>query len=85
MNNIELCVIGRKSADFTAHLAVIRQINGLKVLKRRNKPFYDVSGTLNDEPLFLRMCGELSYLMNNCDAQIEIQDEQLRDKIVKLL
>ena len=49
MSNIEICVIGRKTPDFTSHLAEIRHISGLKVLKRRNKPFYDITGSLDHD------------------------------------
>ena len=43
MKNIRVCVIGRKTKDFIAEINSIRKIEGIKVLKRRNKPFYDIA------------------------------------------
>lgn len=78
MNNINICVSGCKTDDFTAHLGIIRKIGGLKVLKRRNKPFYDITGAVATEQDFKQMEQELSYLLTYCEAEIEINDPALR-------
>ena len=85
MNNIELCVIGRTTPAFTSHLNSIRRISGLKVVKRRNKPFYDVRGSLDSDAAFRAMCNELSFLITNCEAEIEITDKTLQERIVTVL
>lgn len=81
MNNIEICVIGRKTPDFTSHLAEIRHISGLKVLKRRNKPFYDITGSVSNAADFALMGRALSYLIANCGAELEINDKDLQARI----
>lgn len=81
MNNINICVSGCKTKDFTAHLAIIRGISGLKVMKRRNKPFYDITGAVATETDFRTMEDALSYLLTYCEAEIEINDPALRDII----
>lgn len=81
MNNINICVSGCRTDDFTAHLGVIRKISGLKVLKRRNKPFYDITGAVATEQDFQRMEQELSYLLTYCDAELVINDPALRDMV----
>lgn len=85
MTKIEICVIGFKTKEFVEHLTAIRQIDGLKVLKRRNKPFYDITGQLTTEGQFKTMGAELRYLFNNCDAQLEINDNALRERIFDIL
>ena len=83
--NIHICVIGCKTKDFTAHLADIRQIDGLKVLKRRNKPFYDITGDIQSEQAFNVMSAALSYLMTHCEAELEINDAALRDRLLLMV
>ena len=85
MMNIEICVIGRKTPDFTEQLAIIRRIEGLNVLKRRNKPFYDITGCVKNDADFSAMSETLSSLITNCGAELEIKDKILQDKIFKLL
>lgn len=85
MTNIEICVIGRKTHDFTEHLAAIRHIEGLKVLKRRNKPFYDITGAVKSDDDFALMGQALSYLIMNCGAELEINDKALQDRIFKII
>jgi hypothetical protein len=81
MTNINICVISWKSKELTAHLANIRRIQGLKVLKRRNKPFYDITGELATQQDYNKMIVALSNILNECGAEIEIKDNELRDKI----
>ena len=85
MTNIQICVIGRKTQDFTSQITAIRKIDGLKVLKRRNKPFYDITGNVSNNADFARMGQALSYLIANCDAELEINDKELQDKIDSIL
>ena len=85
MTDIEVCVIGRKTQDFTAHIAAIRRIEGLKVLKRRNKPFYDITGAVKSDDDFALMGRELSYLIMNCGAELEINNKALQDKIFRII
>ncbi len=85
MTSINICVIGRKTKDFTDQLAIIRQIDGLKVLKRRNKPFYDITGSVKDDTDFALMGKSLSSLITNCGAELEINDKQLQDRIFRIL
>ena len=84
MNNIDICLIGRKTPDFTAHLTVIRSIEGLKVVKRRNKPFYDIKGDITNNDL-TAMAKVLQYMLNYCEAEIEIKDDDLRQIIVNMV
>lgn len=81
MSNINICVISWKSKELTAYLANIRGIQGLKVLKRRNKPFYDITGELATQQDYNTMIAALSNILNECGAEIEIKDNELRDKI----
>ena len=85
MNNIDICVIGRKTADFTEHLTVIRKIEGLKVVKRRNKPFYDIRGDITNNNDLSAMAKALQYMLNNCEAEIEIKDDNLRQTILDMV
>ena len=85
MSSIDICVIGRKTPDFTEQLSIIRHIDGLKVLKRRNKPFYDITGVVNDDADFALMGKTLSYLITNCGAELEINDKQLQDRVIRML
>ncbi len=85
MNSIDICVIGRKTPDFVEQLAIIRHIDGLKVLKRRNKPFYDITGIVKDDTDFALMGRTLSNLITNCGAELEISDKQLQDRIIRML
>ena len=81
MTNINICVISWKSKELTAHLANIRRIQGLKVLKRLNKPFYDITGELATQQDYNKMIVALSNILTDCGAEIEIKDEALRDKV----
>ena len=81
MANINICVIGWKSKELTTYLAAIRNIQGLKVLKRRNKPFYDITGDLATQQDYNRMIEALSNILSECGAEIEINDDDLRAKI----
>lgn len=85
MNNIDICVIGRKTEDFTAHLTVIRKIEGLKVVKRRNKPFYDITGDITNNNDLTAMAAALQYMLNHCEAEIEIKDDNLRQTILDMV
>ena len=85
MNNIDICVIGRKTADFTAHLTVIRSKEGLKVVKRRNKPFYDITGDITNKSDLTAMAEALQYMLNHCEAEIEIKDDSLRQTILDMV
>ena len=81
MSNINICVISWKSKELTAYLGNIRQISGLKVLKRRNKPFYDITGELSSQQDYNRMIEALNNSLCECGAESEIDDDNLRDKI----
>ena len=85
MNNIDICVICRKTKDLTDRLTVIRSIEGLKVLKRRNKPFYDITGSIAEDSDLATMRQALEYLLNHCGAQIEIKDDELRQAFYEML
>lgn len=85
MTTIDICVIGRKTKDFTEQLTIIRHIDGLKVLKRRNKPFYDITGAVESDTDFALMGKTLSNLITNCGAELEISDKQLQDRIIRML
>ena len=85
MNNISICVICRKSKELTDNLTIIKSIEGLKVLKRRNKPFYDITGSVAADSDLTTMRQTLKDLLNHCGAQIEIQDEELRQLFFELL
>lgn len=85
MLKIEMCVIGFKNKDFTNRLTDIRKIKGLKVLKRRNKPFYDISGAIETDADFAAMGAALSYLLTHCNAELEINDDDLREKILTII
>lgn len=85
MTNIDICVIGRKTPDFTQQLTIIRNIDGLKVLKRRNKPFYDITGYVKDDADFALMGKTLSSLITDCGAELEINDKQLQERVFSLL
>lgn len=85
MMKIEMCVIGFKNKDFTNHLTEIRKIKGLKVLKRRNKPFYDISGEIEADADLAAMGTALSYLLTHCNAELEINDDDLREKILAII
>ena len=71
---INICIICRKTSEFIDHLAVLRGIDGIKVLKRRNKPFYDITGTIGSESDFRLIGQTLSYLITNCGAELVIDD-----------
>ena len=85
MNNIDICVIGRKTADFTAHLTVIRKIEGLKVVKRRNKPFYDITGDITNNNDLTAMAAALQYMLNHCEAELDIKDKDLQRAILEII
>ena len=85
MNNISICVICRKSKALTDQLTVIRSISGIKVLKRRNKPFYDITGSIAADSDLATMRQTLEYLLNHGGAQIEIQDDELRQVFFEML
>ena len=85
MNNISICVICRKSKELTDNLTTIKSIEGLKVLKRRNKPFYDITGSIAADSDLTTMRQTLEYLLNNCGAQIEIKDDELRQVFFEML
>lgn len=85
MNNIDICVIGRKTDDFTAQLTVIKRISGLKVVKRRNKPFYDIKGNVANQQDLHAMAEALQYLLNHCEAELDIKDKDLQQAILNLV
>lgn len=85
MNNINICIICRKSKDLTDNLTTIKRIDGLKVLKRRNKPFYDITGNITRSDDIATMRQALIYLLNHCEAQIEIKDDELRQAFYEML
>ena len=85
MNNIDICVIGRRTKDFTEHLTIIRGINGLRVVKRRNKPFYDITGDITNRVDLNTMAEALQYMLNHCEAELEIKDEALRQTVFDLI
>ena len=82
---IDICVICRKTPEFLSHLTAIRKIDGVKVLKRRNKPFYDITGIVGNEKDFALMSQTLSYLIANCGAELIIDDTELQAKIDRSL
>ena len=84
MNNIDICVIGRKTQDFTEHLTIIRHIDGLKVVKRRNKPFYDITGEITSKQDFAAMAEALQYMLNHCEAELDIKDKDLQRAILEM-
>ena len=84
MNNIDICVIGRKTPDFIAHLTIIRHIGGLKVVKRRNKPFYDITGEITSNQDFAAMAEALQYMLNHCEAELDIKDKDLQRAILEM-
>lgn len=81
---IKFCVIGSSSRAFTAHITSIRKIEGVKVIKRRNKPFYDVSGNI-DAAAFKDVGISLALLMDECGAQLEIPDEQTKTELLAII
>lgn len=85
MNNIDICVIGRKTNDFTAQLTVIKHIGGLKVVKRRNKPFYDIKGSIDNQQDLHTMAEALQYLLTHCEAELDIKDKDLQQAILNLV
>ena len=85
MNNIDICVICRKSKELTEQLAVIRNIEGLKVLKQRNKPFYDITGKITSKQDFAAMAEALQYMLNHCEAELDIKDEGLRQTVFDMI
>ena len=85
MSYINMCIIGRKTPDFTAHLKIIRKIDGLKVIKRRNKPFYDITGVLTNKQDFAAMAEALQYMLNHCEAELDIKDKDLQRAILEII
>lgn len=85
MSYIDMCIIGRRTPDFTAHLTIIRKINGLKVMKRRNKPFYDITGNVSKQEDIAAMAEAIKYLLNNCEAELDIKDEHLRQVVFDMI
>lgn len=85
MNNIDICVIGRKTPDFTEHLTIIRGISGLKVVKRRNKPFYDITGAVTNDNDLSAMADAIKYMLVHCGAELEIKDDELRQIVLDLV
>ena len=85
MNNIDICVIGRKTPDFTEHLTIIRHISGLKVIKRRNKPFYDITGEIASNADFNTMAEALQYMLTHCEAELDIKDKDLQRAILEII
>lgn len=83
--DINICLIGCKSKDFIEHLAIIRHIDGIKVLKRRKKPFYDITGVIDSEETFLKLGNVLSYLITECEAELAIDNDDLRHKIFEIV
>ena len=84
MSNIDICLIGRRTKDFTEHLTIIRGINGLRVVKRRNKPFYDITGEITSKQDFAAMAEALQYMLNHCEAELDIKDKDLQRAILKM-
>lgn len=84
MADIRLCVIGRNTNEFSIQIKSIRQIQGIKVQKRRNKPFYDVSGNVGPADIEV-MTAALARLLTNCGAELEIEDKELEQKIIGLV
>ena len=84
MADIRLCVIGRSTDEFSIQIKSIRQIQGLKVQKRRNKPFYDVSGNIGPADIEV-MTAALAHLLTKCGAELEIADKALEQKIIALV
>ncbi len=84
ITNIEICVIGRKSKQFEEQLTQIKKIKGVKVLKRRNKPFYDIKGSVNDSD-FAAMGEPLSALVSDCEAVLEIGNSELRQNVLRMI
>lgn len=80
-----MCIIGRKTPDFTEHLTIIRKIDGIKVVKRRNKPFYDITGNISKQEDITAMAETIKYLLNNCEAELNIKDEQLQQVIFDMI
>ena len=85
MSNIDICVIGRRTPDFTEHLTIIRHISGLKVVKRRNKPFYDITGEITSKQDFAVMAEALQYMLNHCEAELDIKDKDLQRAILEII
>ena len=85
MNNIDICVIGRKTPDFTEQLTIIRGISGLKVVKRRNKPFYDITGAVTNDNDLSAMADAIKYMLVHCGAELEIKDDGLRQTMLDLV
>lgn len=85
MSMIDMCIIGRKTPDFTEHLMIIRKIEGLKVTKRRNKPFYDITGEVTKQDDITAMAEAIKYMLNHCEAELDIKDKQLQEKILDLI
>ena len=85
MSNIDICVIGRRTPDFTEHLTIIRGISGLKVVKRRNKPFYDITGDITNKADLAAMAEAIKYMLVHCGAELEIKDDELRQTVLDLV
>ncbi len=84
ITNIEICVIGRKSKQFEEQLTAIKKIQGVRVLKRRNKPFYDIKGSVDDNS-FAAMGEPLSALVSDCEAVLEISNSELRQSVLRMI
>lgn len=80
MLDIKMCIIGWNLEEL---LIQIDLIEGLTVNKRSNKPFYDVIGIINIDDLhrFVRILAELL----KHDAELEIEDEHLRETVLTLV
>ena len=85
MSNIEMCIVGRRTPDFTTQLTTIRKIEGLKVVKRRNKPFYDITGYINKQDDLKTMVDAIKYMLVNCEAELDIKDEHLRQVVFDMI
>lgn len=83
MLDIKMCIICWKSDELSAQINSIKEIEGLTVNKRSNKPFYDVIGVINIDDLH-RFARILAELLKH-DAELEIEDEHLRETFLTLV
>jgi hypothetical protein len=82
---IQICVICSNDKQFIRYLTTIRKIAGVKVLKRRSKPFYDITGELTQENDFLKLGTALAKMLDECQAQIAIPDPELKQKMLSFI
>lgn len=67
------------------NLKQLRKINGVKVMKRRSKPFYDITidNTFDEEKDLQGLVEVLARLMIEADISIGGEDEEARKMLIE--